>query len=181
MSRYLVVSALGENRQGFVRQITGLASQAGCNIIDSRMTELGGEFALMMLMSGEWNALAKMEHSLPALANKLGLITLTKRTTRAEDDTGMLPYRIQVVALDNPGIIHDMAIFFSEMGIVIVDLTSDTYQAPHTAAAMVVLTMTINVPGGSAIAELRDSFGQFTDQHNLDATLEPLRPGLHGS
>ncbi len=66
MSSYLVVSALGENQKGLVNELASLASSSGCNIVDSRMTLLGNEFAVIMLLKGEWNALAKMEHHLPA-------------------------------------------------------------------------------------------------------------------
>jgi glycine cleavage system transcriptional repressor len=116
-----------------------------------------------------------MEHSLPAVAARLGLTTMLRRTTPPPRETDLLPYQIQVVARDNPGIIRDLSEFFGELNIHIVDLYSDTYQAPHTGAPMVVLNTTVNIPSDRPIAEIRDRFGRFCDEHNLDAAMEPVR------
>ncbi len=175
MSSYLVVSALGENRQGLVNEISSIASQAGCNIVDSRMTVLGNEFGVIMLLTGEWNALAKMEHKLPQIANNMGLTTMIKRTTRTKTETDKLPYSIQVIARDNQGIIRDLAQFFTELTIDIIDLHSNTYPAPHTGAPMVELNLIVNLPTSVLIAEIREQFSQFCDEQNLDASMEPLR------
>ncbi len=175
MSSYLVVSALGENRPGLVNKISDMASKVGCSIIDSHMTVLGNEFGVLMLLSGEWNALAKMEHQLPQLANKLGLTTMIKRTTETRIETDKLPYQIQVIARDNQGIIRDISQFFEQLDIDITDLHSDTYPAPQTGAPMVELNLIVNLPTSVLIAEIRELFSQFCDQENLDSSMEPLR------
>ena len=65
MKQLLVISALGEDRPGIVDELSELILDAGCNIEDSRATVLGGEFAVMLLVSGRWNAVAKLETGLP--------------------------------------------------------------------------------------------------------------------
>ncbi len=174
MSSYLVVSALGENQKGLVNEITSLACSSGCNIVDSRMTLLGNEFAVIMLLRGEWNALAKMEHHLPAVASRLGLTTMIQRTTAPRPETHRLPYQVQVIARDNPGIIKHIAHFFHEHDIDIVDLQSDSYPAPQTGAPMVILNLLINIHSSTKIADMRADFLAFCDQLNLEMTLEPL-------
>ena len=56
---YLVISALGEDQPGIVNRLSKVLLDQGCNIEDSRMTVLGGEFAVMLLVEGKWNTLAK--------------------------------------------------------------------------------------------------------------------------
>ena len=46
MSEYLVLTAMGPDRTGSVSDLTKLASECGCNIIDSRMAIFGLEFTL---------------------------------------------------------------------------------------------------------------------------------------
>lgn len=175
MSHYLVVSALGADQPGIVTELTGLATDAGCNIADSRMSVLGSEFALIMMLGGEWNALAKFEHSLPALAQKLGLTTMLKRTSLPAPQITLVPYDCHVVGLDTPGIVCEMANFFSAQAINIVALATDNYAAPHTGAPMVRLFMTINIPKEIHIADLREQFLMFCDDLNLDAIMEPAK------
>ena len=82
MKKHLVLSVLGSDRTGIVRELSKSILDAGCNVEDSRMTVLGGEFALIMLVSGSWNAVAKLESLLPKLEQKLTL-TITGKATEA--------------------------------------------------------------------------------------------------
>jgi putative FmdB family regulatory protein len=69
---YLVISALGEDHPGIVNHLSKAILEHGCNIEDSRMTVLGGEFAAMLLVEGKWNTLAKIENALPELERSSG-------------------------------------------------------------------------------------------------------------
>lgn len=52
MNNLLVVSALGQDRPGIVNELSLAILNCGCNIEDSRMTVLGGEFTVILLVSG---------------------------------------------------------------------------------------------------------------------------------
>lgn len=171
---YLVISALGSDRPGLVSEVTKVCADYHCNIIDSRMTALGGEFAIVMLVSGSWDAIAKLENAIPALARRLGLTTTVKHT-RPREPQRSYSYNVNVVALDNPGIVHDIASFFSRMNINIEDLETGTYCAPHNGTQMFNLNMVINIPANTHLASLRDEFMMFCDDRNLDAVIEPAR------
>ena len=109
----LVMAAVGEDRPGIVNEICKIIAEAGCNIEDSRMTVLGGDFALILLVDGKWNELAKLETALPGVGRRLGLMINVKRTTRSRRTGDLLPYSVEVVALDHPGIVYQLANFFS--------------------------------------------------------------------
>jgi len=57
MESYLVITALGEDKPGIVDKLSQTVAECGCNVVDSRMTVLGGEFAVIQLISGKWNEL----------------------------------------------------------------------------------------------------------------------------
>jgi glycine cleavage system transcriptional repressor len=139
------------------------------------MTVLGGEFALMLLVSGVWNEVAKLEGQLKALEKKLDLTLVAKATEPRPSKLNMVPYVVDVVAMDHPGIVHDVAAFFSTRDINIEDLNTWTYAAAHTGTPMFSMNMTISVPTSVNIGRLRDEFTRFCDEMNLDATLEPSR------
>jgi len=175
MNKYLVISALGKDRPGIVNQLSHAILEAGCNIQDSRMTVLGGEFALMLLVSGPWNAVGKLESQTKALEKKLDLMLVAKITEPRVTKQSMVPYVVDVVSMDHPGIVHGIAEFFSTRAINIEDLNTWTYAAAHPGTPMFSINMTNSVPASVNIGQLRDEFTRFCDELNVDATLEPSR------
>lgn len=175
MENHLVLAALGEDRTGIVDAIAGIASETRCNIADSRMVVMGQEFAIIMMVSGTWDAVAKFETQIPVLESRLGLSILVKRTNRREPQKAALPYSVNVIALDNPGIVHEIANFFAVQGINIESLETSTYAAPHTGSPMFALNMIVNIPARVHIGALRESFMLFCDDRNLDAIIEPYK------
>ena len=53
MLAYIVLTAIGPDRPGLVDEISSFLAARKINIEDSRMAVLGGEFAIIMLASGE--------------------------------------------------------------------------------------------------------------------------------
>lgn len=171
---YLVISSIGTDKPGIVNELAKACSSNQCNIVDSRMTVLGGEFAVIMMVAGAWDAIAKLENALPNVSKELNLTTTVKHT-KERSARQALSYTVNVVALDNPGIVHEIAQYFSNQEINIDDLQTSTYSAPHTGTQMFNLNMTIQLAADTHIASLRDEFMDFCDELNLDAIIEPLR------
>ncbi|MEW7978810.1 MAG: glycine cleavage system protein R [Candidatus Sedimenticola endophacoides] len=172
---YLVISALGKDRPGIVNALSKAILEEGCNIADSRMTVLGGEFAILLMVEGNWNTLSRLEQNLPQIEAQLELTIISKRTEGRTGGLELLPYAVEVVALDHPGIVHHLASFFSSRDINIEDLITTSYAAAHTGTPMFSVSMTVGIPADLHIATLRDEFLEFCDSMNLDAVLEPLK------
>ena len=175
MENLLVVTALGEDRPGLVDSLSKAVADLGCSIVDSRMTILGGEFAIIQLISGRWDALAKLEGQLPAIGRDLDLHIHLKRTTPKRLSGDLLPYAVDVVSMDQPGIVHQLAHFFSQRGINIRDLSTSRYNAAHTGTPMFSVHMTLDIPARTQVAVVREEFLDFCDQLNLDAIFEPVK------
>ena len=175
MESYLVVSALGEDRPGLVKALASAVAESGCSIKDSRMAVLGSDFAMSMLVVGNWSAIAKFESALPRLSEKLGLTSQSRRSQARTASRTHLPYAVEVVALDHAGIVYDVADFFARRDINIEDLYTASYPAPHTGAPMFSLHMTVGIPSDLAIAAIRGEFMDFCDDLNLDAMLAPVK------
>jgi len=172
---YLVITALGRDHPGIVNQLSAAVLEHGGSIVDSRMTVLGGEFAVLLMVEGQWNTLAKVENSLPELERTLGMQILFKRTQGRSGGRDMLPYAVEVVAMDHPGIVHQLAAFFSDRNINIEDLSTSSYAAAHTGTPMFAVHMTVGIPAEVHLATLREEFMDYCDSLNLDAVLEPAK------
>jgi len=170
---HLIITAAGPDRPGLVERLSGCITDSGCNIEESRMSALGGQCIVVVLVAGPWNALSKLEGQLDALGTSLALTLHHERTGKRAEPA--IPYSVELVTLDRPGIVRSLAAFFSRSGINIEELQTSTYPAPHTGSATLSVMMTIGVPSKMHIATLRGDFLDYCDSINLDATLEPVR------
>lgn len=168
-----VVAAIGEDRPGIVNAIAEIASNLNLSIEDSRMTVLGGEFAVLMSVAGGTLPLQRLETKLRKLAEQMDLAFLFRRTAGRDNVEGRIPYTVSVTAMDHPGIVHQVANFFSSQNINIYNLDTVTERAPHTGTPIFSLVMEVEVPPEIRIVELRDSFFYFCDDHDLDGELRP--------
>ncbi|HEX4023665.1 MAG TPA: ACT domain-containing protein [Steroidobacteraceae bacterium] len=175
MKQHLAVSAIGSDRTGMVRDLTQIISECGGNVAESRMAALGAEFAILLLVSGNWHALARIESELSRLADTGALILHVKRTEPRPTRPDMLPYSVDIVSLDQAGIVAGLAGFFTARGIDIGEVSTRIYAAAHTGAPMFAMQMVVQVPTKLHIAQLREEFMDFCDSLNLDAILEPVK------
>jgi glycine cleavage system transcriptional repressor len=175
MKQHLAVSAIGSDRTGMVHELTRVITECGGNISESRMANLGTEFAMLLLVSGNWHALAKLETELKRLMETSNLSVHLRRTEPRTARTDMLPYSIDVVCLDQTGIVSGLSGFFSTRGIDIAEVSTRSYPAAHTGAPMFSVQMIINVPSRIHVSHLREEFMEFCDSLNLDAILEPVK------
>jgi len=176
MESLLVITALGEDKPGIVDKLSETVMACNCNIIDSRMSVLGGEFAVMLMVAGKWNELTKLEDALAATSEPLSLTIACKRTETGNPSTDLMPYSVEVISMDQPGIVHELARFFSSREINIHELNTTQYAAAHTGTPMFAVQIIANIPASQHIAGLRDEFLDFCETLNMDATMEPAKP-----
>ena len=152
MATKLVISALGTDRPGIVDELSNIIYNHDLNIEDSRMTVLGGEFAILLLVSGDLPSLDTLQSQIPDIEQTLQMSLLVKPTSETNAAENTIPYSVEVAALDHPGIVSNISSFFSEQNINIVDLQTERYSAPHTGSPMFALHMTIGIPADTNIS-----------------------------
>ena len=175
MSQLIVISALGLDRTGIVEDLTKIILSCDGNIEESRMTTLGTEFAMLLLVSGNWATLNKLENGLKKLEKDKNL-TISLRQTNVKNKTKSgMPYSVDIISLDQQGIVFSLAEFFSTLDIEITDVSTRIYSAAYTGSSMFAVQMAINIPENVQISRLREEFLGICDQLNLDAILEPVK------
>jgi len=175
VNNQLVLSALGEDKPGIINELSRCVLNSGCTIHDSRMAVLGGNFALLLQVGGNWNNIAKLENQIAGLESGLGLTITSRRTSVQQTDRDLLPYGVDVVALDQPGIVHNLAKFLSQRQINIQEMVTSSYPAAHSGTPMFSVHMTVEIPASVQISTLREDFMELCDQLNLDAVIEPVK------
>ena len=172
----LVITVAGQDRLELIEELTRAIKECKCNILESRMTELGTEFGAHLLVDGNWNHIVKLESALDAMGarNRLKVHTLRAKEGQPEDEN-VIPYGVDIFAGDHIDNIHELAAFFTKRGIKILDVSTSRYPAPYSSTPLLVARMIVKIPVGVRIVSLRDEFLEFCDQQNLDAILEPVK------
>jgi glycine cleavage system transcriptional repressor len=173
----LVITVLGADRPDLIVELTRTIKDAKCTILESRMTELGLEFAGHLLVEGNWNHIVRLENALEALANRYELKIHLRRAQETEEpvEDTTLPYAVDIYATDQINNIHDLSAFLGSRNIKIMDLSTSRYPAPFTGSPLFLAHLIVKIPAGTRIVSLRDEFLDFCDQLNLDAILEPVK------
>jgi len=176
MDEQLVITALGDDRPGIVDELSNVLFKHNLNIEDSRMSVLGGEFAVLLLVSGPEQSIDDFVADVTSLEESLNMKIMVKLTRSEPKHPALVAYAVKVVAIDNPGIVHNLASFFSSRQINIVDLNTERYSAAHTATPMFAVNMNINAPAEVPFEQLREEFINMCDDLNLDASMSLVDP-----
>jgi glycine cleavage system transcriptional repressor len=176
MKSQALLTAFGADRVGIVDDLTSLILEAHCNVEESRMSVLGGEFAVILLFSGDQGEVRRLLRELPGRAGALGLQVSLKETAAPQADPQARPYLLATTSLDTPGIVHAVTSALRKHGVNILDLETDTTPAPWTGAPMFHMRARLSGPGRVAVAALREELAELETASNLDIRLTPVSP-----
>jgi len=171
---FSVLTAVGPDRVGIVDDLSGAVTGAGANIEESKMAVLGGEFAVIMLVSGSEASQQSLCVSLPALGEKLGLRVTCQPTHEPRAEEKGRPYLLTAVCLDTPGIVHSVTALLRTHAINIEDLETETAAAPWTGAPMFRLSAHLVIGPSVSIGALKEELARLQREHDLDIVLKPV-------
>ena len=166
--RQLIVTAVGPDRPGIVGELTSHIHAGGGNILDSRMVNLRGEFAMLILLE----AAPSLTAQLPPLGEKIGL-RLTISETRAAKPLAGSAYRLKTYALDQPGIVARLTQVLREFAVNIEELNARQQSAPFDGSPLFVTEMRLTIPENVPIPKLRSELQSVAATLNCDLDLDP--------
>jgi glycine cleavage system transcriptional repressor len=175
MEQLIVISAVGGEPTTAVNELSRIIADFGGSIRESRMAAMGAEFGILLLVAGNWHTIGRLERDLQRFGEQDGITMQFKRTEARRMGKELLPYAIDVVGLDQPGIVHNLSRFFAARKVELGEISSRSYPAAHTGAPMFSVQMYVNIPSSVHIAGLREEFMEFCDQLNVDAIMEPVK------
>src|SRR5262245_19990609 len=169
----LIISAVGPDRPGIVGELTGQLHAAGANLLDSRMVNLRGQFALMILLEIADDAGRALARDLPAQSAKIGLnLFVSSQTAQAKSVEG-LHYRLKTYSMDQPGIVARLTNLLREHGVNIEELEAHPESAAFAGSALFLTEMRLTVPSNVPLRKLRSELESLCNELNCDVDLEP--------
>lgn len=181
---HVALTAVGADQPGIVAALTGVLMDLGCNLEDSTMSILRGQFAVLLVIAVPDDTGAEVvESSLAPVAERLGLTIVVRPLPQipaanrggpeveTEDDNQV--YAFSVHGADRPGIVHRAAEALAEAGANIIDLS--TRLVGSDAEPVYVLTLTVGFGPGTdaeaAAATVRrsvEAFGVQCHAHRVE-------------
>ena len=165
---HVLLTAVGNDRPGLVGELTGQLFTVGANILDSRMVNLRGRFAVIMLMDGDP---AAIRAALPK-AEKLGL-DLHLEVPTAAPMKGGIPFKLKTYSLDQPGLVHRVSDVLRSHGVNIEELSARQESAAFAGDPLFIMEMRLTVPAAVAVKTLRTDLEAVCEKVNADLDLEP--------
>jgi glycine cleavage system transcriptional repressor len=170
-----VRTAVGDDRPGLVDEVTRYITERGGNLEDSRMVNLRGQFAMMMLVAGSEEAMSRLHDGLGGLRRSSRVhAELRPADAGAAQRTPALPFQLNTWAMDHPGLMQSVSHLLGQMGVNIESVDSSLRPAPYTNTPLFEMELVLSVPAETHVAELREKLGDLCDEMNIDWRLTAL-------
>lgn len=161
---HFAVTAVGADRPGIVAAVTRAFVDHGCNLEDSSMTILRGQFAMMLVVDAPPGVgVEELEGALAAPAAELDLVVTVRAAPEPAEQGDGPSWVVSVYGADRPGIVHGVASLLAARSVNIVDLGTRVVGSPKSPVYTMVLEVTL--PPGA-------------DPHELERQLEAMAADL---
>jgi len=174
---HFALTIIGRDRPGIVSQVTEILYHLGCNIADSSCTILGGQFAMILIIShpdvtgreGFGDAFAPLEAS----GLSVFLRTLKPGGEIRCIDRGEI-CMISVYGSDKPGIVYRVAKELGERQINITDL--NTKLVGSAARPVYVMMIEAVLPDELTVEGIAAMIGKLKDELQVDISVRSITP-----
>jgi len=175
MATSIVLTLTGPDRVGIVEEITKALLTVGANVETSRMSRLGGEFAVLMLASVPGIKTGDVEDALAGLIGEGYKVTCSV-TQGSYDEThaGWRAYRVEVRGADHEGIVHKIAFGLSQQGISIESAETATTEAPISGTPLFTMNALVMVPPDTLEGDWTQALMEAGSVSNVDVEVTEI-------
>ncbi|HVZ75199.1 MAG TPA: ACT domain-containing protein [Polyangia bacterium] len=167
----LVLTLIGPDRPGLVQAVAGIVAEHGGNWLESRMTHLAGKFAGILRAElpperapAALAALAKLESQ--------GLKIVAETVARADREAAERTMDLELLGLDRPGIVREIAQLLASCGVNVEELTTDRKSAPMSGEILFEAHAHVRVPGSADLGALRTALERIANDLMVEIKLE---------
>lgn len=171
----LAITVLGGKSSGFIVEILASVTACQCTIMELRTANLTQLSSAYLLISGNWNHIAKLEGMLEVIKNKYGIQISFLRPEAGKLTTEGVPYTLETISIDKDDVLFAVTEFLLERNIGIEEISASRHQAAFFNNSILSSRFVLLVPPDVRILSLREEFLDFCDSINIDAILEPIK------
>lgn len=175
MPKNIVLTLTGPDRIGIVDKVTSVIARRGANVDASRMTRLGGEFAMLVLVSAADQISSVLDLDFKDLRAEGYTISLIQTQDDSRKYAGWLPYEIEVTGADHEGIIHEISHHLASQGINIETMDTSSVPAPMSGTPLFNLKGIVVVPPQPHFHDWSDALDEIGDRLNVAVRVALVR------
>lgn len=171
MENSFIITFVGDDRPGLVEKLSVIIERNDGNWLESRLSQLGGKFAgliLVTLASGDGSAL---QAELKSLADSGISVRVTGTGEIAIPETGR-DIHLTVLGPDRPGIVREISHALAERQINVVEMDTQVDSAAMSAEMIFRARIDARIPESADIGDLADSLDEIANQMTLEIDLE---------
>ncbi len=176
MSKTVVLTGVGRDRVGIVAELTQVLFELGGNLLDSSMTLLRGEFALILMVElSEQNSLADLETGLLKLENQLGMKIHVRELAEdelQEADADQSCFIVSVYGADKPGIVAAVTRALAQNSLNITDV--QTKSAGLSDKIFLMILEVSSSAGAMSVADVERKLQSIGAQLSVDISVQAL-------
>ena len=169
----LVMTVIGKDRPGLVNLVSRLVAENGGNWLESRMCQLGGEFAGILRICVPAEKQSALENALGELPAQ-GLAVVVRADPGEPELQLKMRAVLEVVGQDRPGIVHQISHTLALHAVNVEELHSECQSAPMSGETHFRAEATLQIPEGCDLSQLRDELEKIAGDLMVDLNLEPL-------
>lgn len=175
MTSHVAVSVLGKDQPGIVASITKALYNAGCNIEDSSMTLLCGEFAMILLVAlPPKTGISQLKQAFVPAEKKLGLSVLIRNISNLEDAAQKSKgnaFILSVYGADKPGIVYGISNMLAKNKINITDVQTNISKSSKNPVYIMLLE--VDVPKTITQTSLKSRLEKIARSLKVTVTIRP--------
>ncbi|WP_232549367.1 glycine cleavage system protein R [Propioniciclava soli] len=165
----MVLTVIGEDRPGLVQTLADVVTAHGGNWERSRMTELAGLFAGIVVIEAPDDRGEAFRGALHELGGVLH-VGVHHAPGRSDAPTGQV-ITLELLGNDRAGIVKEVAAVFSRHGVSIDELTTDTREAPMAGGVLFEARLVAPLSDATDLDALRADLERLADELMVDITL----------
>lgn len=170
METSYIITFIGDDRPGLVEQLSSTIEANGGNWHESRLSQLGGKFAGLILVSLPAESGDKLLESLKQLSAS-GLSVRVTPTINVASGAGR-SLSLSIFGPDRPGIVREISSALAAHQINVVEMDSAVNSAAMSAEMIFEATISAQVPDTTDMNQLQSSLDEIANQMTLDIELE---------
>ncbi len=175
MPKNLVLTLTGRDKVGLVDSVTKVIASRDGNVESSRMARLGGEFAMLMLVTVSDKEFANLDQDFQSLRGEGYQVSLLQTEDDSRKYAGWLPYEIEVNGADHEGIIHDVSHHLASQGINIESMDTSSAPAPMSGTPLFTMKGIVLVPPQLHFHTWSDALEEIGDKLNVSVRVEMVK------
>ena len=144
--QHVILTAIGPDRVGLVEKLSEFISSRGCNIEDSKMAVFCGEFAVILLISGDEGKLGQVARDYRDIEALTGLSIAIKSPSPRSTPEAFIPCKLTAA-----------------------------YFAPMSGTPLFQLEAELSVPVRTNINQLRERLAEIQSEENIDIEITVIK------